>query len=344
MNRLFRVGLTHDFLKPDSTVGIGDTALKLLNSDPDLEWEVIPEKTAELRPDQISQYDAILVLGAAVTSTTLRGSNRLTLIARFGVGYDKIDVNACTAHGVMLTITPDGVRRPVATSILAFLLALAHKMLIKDKITREGRWNERMNYNGTGLVGRVLGSIGIGNIGAEMFRLAKPLGMRHIACDPYTNPDLAREIGVELVDLDTLLKNADFIAINCPLNQETYHLINAERLALMKPTAYLINTARGPIVDQDALTKVLSEGRLQGAALDVFDREPVDIDDPILQLDNVIVAPHSLAWTDQMFDGNGRSAAENILEVAAGRIPQHVVNRDVLNSALLQAKLQRNRE
>ncbi len=344
MSKTFRVGLTRDCLKPDGSIGIGDAGLQLLDHATNVRWDVLSEKTAELGPDQIQGYDALLVLGCAVTHRTLEGADRLAIVARFGVGYDRIDVPACNDRGIMLTITPDGVRRPVASSILAFLLAISLRLPTKDRVTREGRWADRMAYNGTGLVGRVLGSIGMGNIGREMFHLAKPLDMHFMAFDPYVTPDEARELGVELVDLDTLFRSADFLTVNCPLTPETHCLVNADRLASMKPTAYLINTARGPIVDQVALTAALRDGQIQGAALDVLEQEPPDLEDPILKLDNVILAPHALAWTDQMFEGNGQSAVHSILEVAAGRVPHYVVNREVLKNPLLLAKLRSHRE
>lgn len=147
-----------------------------------------------------------------------------------------------------------------------------------------------------------------------------------------------------MVDLETLLSTSDFVAINCALTPETHHLLDAPRLALMKETACLINTSRGPIVDQGSLTEALREGRLAGAALDVFEEEPADPEDPIFDLPNVIAAPHALAWTDELAAGNGRAACESVIEVAAGHVPRNVVNRDVLDTPLLQEKLERYRE
>jgi D-3-phosphoglycerate dehydrogenase len=160
--------------------------------------------------------------------------------------------------------------------------------------------------------------------------------MRHLAFDPHVSPEEARAANVTLVDLDTLLAESDFVSLCCALTPETHHLINAARLAQMKPNAYLINVARGPIVDQVALTAALREGQIAGAGLDVFEQEPVDPNDPILTLENVIVAPHALCWTDECFLGNGRSACESILDVAAGRTPRSIVNREVLTSPNLR--------
>ena len=206
------------------------------------------------------------------TAATLAGpGRRLKIIARMGVGYDSIDVPACTANRIILTNTPDGVRRPVATSILLLILALSHKLLAKDAITRAGRWAETTKHMGDGLTGKIVGSLGMGNIGSELFRILAPLEMVHLACDPYVKPDDAAKLGVRLTDKDTVLRESDFVCINCPLTPETRHLVGDREFSLMKPTAYLINTARGPIVDEQAVLKALVERRIAGAALDVFE-------------------------------------------------------------------------
>jgi phosphoglycerate dehydrogenase-like enzyme len=340
----FRAGVTRDFLKPDGTLSYGDIGLGLLDEARGVEWGFLAEDTAELRAEQVRGYDALLVLAPRVTAASLEGADRLAVLARFGVGYDSVDVPACTARGVLLTITPDGVRRPVAASVLTLLLALTHKLLVKDRLTRAGRWAEKLDHMGQGVTGRTLGIIGLGNIGRDVIILARPFGMRFLAFDPYLTPEQAAAAGAELVDLETLLRRADYVSVNCALTPETHHLLDAERLALLKPTAYLINTARGPIVDQRALYEALRDGRLAGAGLDVFEQDPVDPGDPILTLDSVIVTPHAICWTDECFLGNGRSACESILDVAAGRVPRHVVNREVLDSPPLREKLSRYAE
>ncbi len=334
----FRIGLTRDFLKPDGTVGFGDIGLGLLDRAPHVAWEFLPENTPELRPDQVAGYDGLLVLGPKVTAATLAEADRLAVVARFGVGYDNVDVPACTAAGVLLTITPDGVRRPVAVAALTFLLALTHKLLIKDRLTRAGRWAEKLNHQGMGVTGRTLGVIGVGNIGREIFRLAAPFGMRHLGCDPLVTAPVD---GVEMVALEELLRQSDYVVVCCALTPQTHHLLSADRLGLMKPTAYLINVARGPIVDQAALTAALRAGRIAGAGLDVFDPEPIDPADPLLALDNVILAPHAICWTDECFLNNGRSACRSLLDVAAGRVPAPVVNREVVGHPKLTEKLRR---
>src|SRR5438093_1243317 len=188
MGRKFRVGITRDFLKADGSIAFGDIGLDLLDGIPRLEREFLAESTAELRADQVRGYDALLVLAPKVTAASLEGAERLAVVARFGVGYDNIDVTACTHRGVVLTITPDGVRRPVAVSAITLLLAAAHKLVVKDRLTREGRWAEKLDYMGMGVTGRVLGLIGLGNIGREIVRLARAFDMKVIVSDPYAKP------------------------------------------------------------------------------------------------------------------------------------------------------------
>ena len=187
MTTTFRIGVTRDFLKADGTLGFGDIGLDLLDEAPRVEWEFLAENTTELRPDQIRGYDGLLVLASIVSAETLQGADKLAIVARFGVGYDSVDVAACNERGVLLTITPDGVRRPVAVMALTYLLALSHKMLAKDRLVREGRWHERLDYIGMGVIGRTLGLVGLGNIGREICTLAKPFGIRCIAADPFVD-------------------------------------------------------------------------------------------------------------------------------------------------------------
>jgi D-3-phosphoglycerate dehydrogenase len=217
------------------------------------------------------------------------------------------------------------------------LLALSGRLFVKDRLARLGTrgFDQRLDHNGIGLVGRVLGSVGVGNIGAEVFRLASPFDMQFIAHDPYVNPAPASELGIRLVDLDTIFRESDFVILNCPLTPETRHLVDARRLGLMKPTAFLINCARGPVVDQRAL----QERRIAGAGLDVFDPEPPNPDDPILMLDNVIVTPHALCWTDQMFERIGAADIQAVLELSRGRAPGAIVNRAVLDNLIWQKRL-----
>ena len=319
----------------------GREALKVFDAEPGIVWEFIEDDVRELTPDHAAQYDALCVLGPRVTARTVgRADRRLCIVARHGVGYDSVDVPACTANGVILTITPDGVRRAVANMILTFILALAHKLFAKDRITRTGRWGERTAFMGEGLTGKTVGSIGLGNIGRELFRILAPLEMKHIAHDPVApGPGDAEGLHVRMVDFDDVFREADFVCVNCPLSDSTRHLVGEREFGLMKPSAYLINTARGPIVDEAALYRALTTGRIRGAAIDVFEQEPTPPDNPILQLDNIIVSPHSLCWTDESFHRIAANAFESVVAVARGRTPRHVVNRAVLEHPGLRARL-----
>lgn len=336
----FRVALSGDFRKPDGSPTYPDFDLEPLRTAPGVEMEFL-ESASPLRAEQLEDFDALILLIHRFAAESVPKSGRLSVVARFGVGYDTVDVDACTKAGIALVITPDGVRRPVAVSVITLMLALTGKLMVKDKLTREAAagYGKRAAHMGQGLVGRTLGSLGIGNIGTEVFRMAKPFDMALIAHDPFADEGLATELGVELVGLEELFQRSDVLSVSCPLTAETHHIVNAARLALMKPTAYLINTARGPIVDQKALTKVLQEGRIAGAGLDVLEQEPPECADPILKLDNVILAPHALCWTDQCFAGNGAADVRAVLEVRHGRTPRGVVNRDVLETETWRARL-----
>lgn len=321
---IFRVGITRDVLTSNGQPIFGQAVFEFLNH-PGLVWEYMEESTV-IRPEHAARYDAICAMLTRFTPESLGPEKpRLKVIARFGVGYDTIDVPTCQRAGILLTIAPDGVRRPVAVSAITFMLMLAHKVGIKDRLTRAGRWAEKSDHIGTGLTGRSLGSLGVGNIGAEMFRLAKPFDMTFIAHDPYADPKQMAALGVELVDLDTLFRNSDFLTVNCPLNESTRGLVNANKLSLMKKTAYLINTARGPIVDESALYQALVEQKIAGAGLDVFEVEPTPADNPLLQLDNVVVTPHGICFTDECMQGLAESAFRAVVDVMQGKKPPHVV-------------------
>lgn len=337
----FRVALSGDFLKPSGEPAFPDFDLSPLLEDPAIEVGYVEPVDGRMPAEGLEGYDALILLIAKFDAQSVPKDGRLALVARFGVGYDTVDLDVCTRNGIACCITPDGVRRPVATSILTFLLALSHNLMVKDRLTREGPagWAKRSQHMGVGLIGRTMGSLGIGNIGAEFYRLAAPLGMVHIAHDPYADPDLAAALNIELVSLEELFRRSDFLSVSCPLNEATRGIVNAERIALMKPTAYLINTARGPIVDQKALTAALRERRIAGAGIDVFEVEPTPADEEILSLDNVIVTPHALCFTDQCFAGIGAADVAAVKSVMAGEVPRGVVNREVLETPRWQARL-----
>jgi D-3-phosphoglycerate dehydrogenase len=294
-----------------------------------------------MRGSDLEDSDALILLGSRFEASSIPQSGRLGVVARFGVGYDTVDVPACTKAGIAVVITPDGIRRPVAVSVLTLMLALATRLIEKNRLTRMGPagWAQRSECIGIGLTGRTLALLGIGNIGADVLRLAAPLDMRIIAHDPYVDAAKAKALGAELVDIDTLFREADFLSISVPLSDATRGLVGARLLGLMKTTAYLINTARGPIVDQRALYDALASRRIAGAGLDVFEVEPTPADEPILTLDNVILTPHALCFTDECLAGNGAADVRAVLAVKRGEAPPGLLNREVLDTDAWRRRL-----
>jgi phosphoglycerate dehydrogenase-like enzyme len=341
MPEKFRVGLSADFRNADGSPTFRDFDLTPLAGDPRVGMTFLEPETV-LSAGQLEDIDALILLAHRFNRNSVPKSGRLGVIARFGVGYDTVDVKACTDAGIALVITPESVRRPVAVSIITLMLALTGKLTIKEKLTRAGAagFAQRGAHMGVGLVGRTFGSLGAGNIGAESFRMAKPFDMKFIAHDPFADTKLMAEMGVELVDIKDLFHRSDILSISCPLSDATRHIVNAELLGLMKPTSYLINTSRGAVVDQKALTRVLQERGIAGAGLDVLEQEPPDLCDPILALDNVILTPHALCWTDQCFAHQGRLDIQAVLEYCDGRAPTGtIVNRAALDSGLWRERL-----
>ena len=300
---------------------------------------MLPDAPAVAGPALLAGYDALVLEQMQLRASSLDGLDRLILVARYGVGFDSVDVEACTASGVIVSNTPDGVQRPMAAVNLALLLAISMRLVQKDRMTRDGRWEEAGRMLGTGLTGRTLGLIGMGNIGTETLVLARPLGMRHVVHDPFADASRIRAAGAEAASLDELLGQSDVVVLGVPLTAATRHLVGARELALMRPSACLVNTTRGPVVDEAALVDALRAGRLAGAALDVFEVEPVEAGNPLLALDNVIVTPHALGSTDECFSLIGRSVTSAIRAVADGRPPRYVVNPAVLAHPRVSARL-----
>lgn len=338
--KTFRIGISPDF--HSQAQGHFEPVLERhFGSLPNVEIATLPDITAT--PEAMEPFDAILALALRVTADSVRGVTRPAILARWGVGYDLIDTAALSAAAIPLCITPAGVRRPVAEAELTMIFALAKNLFALDRMARAGRWRADMKGLGMDIAGSVLGSVGYGNIARELFHLARPLGFsRLLACDPNVQPG-EQAPGVELVSLETVLQESDFVTVNCLLTPETASLIGEAQLRLMKTTAFLINLARGPIVDHAALERALREGWIAGAGLDVFPQEPPPPDDPLFSLPNVIVTPHALAWTNGIMRGNGDAACRHILSVMEGKAPGDVVNRAVLTDPRFLAKLERYR-
>jgi len=344
VSRRFRVALTADFFAADGAPKYPDLGLSVFAGQDHLEWVQFAEHRTPVGPDQIEGVQGVIVLTPAVTAETVSRGRDLLAIGRFGVGYDAVDVEACTDADVAVFITAGAVDRSVAEATIGWMLALTHQMRMKDSLVRTGRWDERSRYMGRELRSRTFGAIGLGGIGRATVGLLAGFGMNPpLAFDPFLDPRAAEAAGVRSVSLDALLAGADFVSIHCPLTDQTRGLIGRRELALMKPDAYLINTARGGIVDEDSLFEALSEGRIAGAALDCFAEEPVTRPHRFGGLDNVMLAPHCIAWTDELFRDIGRAACGGMLDLALGRTPRGVVNRQVFDRPGFQEKWARLR-
>lgn len=341
---LLQVGLSADYLDEHGRIVFPDIGLDLLDAEPSIHYEFLSDYRAEYTPDQLAPYDVLISLKPRVTAASLAGITRLAAIGRCGVGYDNIDVAACTAADIALYITPVAVRRPMAESIVLLMLALSHNLVGKDRLVRSGRWVESTRVLGREPRGRVFGIIGLGGISSELLPLLQPFGLaRILACDPYIDVAKAGQLGVELVSLDQLMSVSDYVLVNCPLSPQTRGLVGARELALMQPTAVLINTARGAIVDEGALIEVLARGAIRGAALDVFEKEPLPADSPLCKLENVILTSHSVGWTEELFRDMGRADCEGALALLRGEPPANAVNREVLERPGFVRKLERLR-
>ena len=255
-------------------------------------------------------------------------SPRLKVISKWGTGVDSIDAEACSRYGIKLGRTPNAFTTPVADTVLGYMLAFARRQPWMDKAMKSGEWKK---IPGKTLSECTLGVIGIGNIGKAVTRRARAFGMKVYGTDIIEIDHVfVSESGIEMTSLESLLSNSDFVSINCDLNPTSHHLMNAKTFAMMKPEAILINTARGPIVDEKALIDALQAKRLAGAALDVFEFEPLPLESPLLKMDNVVVVPHMGSATVATRFAMEKLATDNVLAMLQGKRPLTPVNPEVL--------------
>ncbi len=340
--RTFHVAFTGDFQAADGTPKYPDIGLDVLAMHPHITQSRFHEHHPVLGADQLAEAQGVVVLTPRVTAASVAQSRDLLAIGRFGVGYDAVDVEACTEADVLVFIAAGAVDHSVAEATVGWMIALTHHVRAKDRLVRECRWDERSNSMGRELRDRTFGAIGLGGIARKTIAMLESFGMNPpLAFDPYVAPDAAG--GARLTTLDGLLKTADFVSIHCPLTDQTRNLIGRRELALMKPDAYLINTARGGIVDEAALYESLRDGRIAGAAIDCFAEEPVVRPHPLAALENVLLAPHSIAWTHELFRDIGRAVCQGMVELSRGKRPRGVVNPQVFERRGFQEKWSRLR-
>jgi len=275
--------------------------------------------------------DAILLIFAPMTRRVLRALPKLKVLVRYGIGYDNVDVDAATDNGVILVNIPDFCLEEVSNHAIVLLLALGGKLVSLSEDMKQGRWAEsQLARAGVGSpYEQTLGLVGCGKIGRMTARKAQCFGLRILGYDPYVDKSLAKEHGITLVSLPELLKESDYVSVHALLNRETRHLIGEKEFRQMKPTAYFINTARGAVVDEAALIKALREKWIAGAGLDVFEKEPIDPDNPLLKMDNVVVTPHCCSHAVASLKRLKKSVAQEAARVLSGRWPKNVVNKTV---------------
>ena len=278
----------------------------------------------------VRDADALIVTGAWITERVAAAMPRCQVVVRTGVGYDTLDVPGLTKHGILAVNLPDIWTDEVANQALALLLALNRRVLELDKGVRAGRWRGFSQPHIGPITGETLGIVGCGRIGSAVARRGRALGMRVLAYDPYLDASPVGAPGVELVsELDTLLADSDYVSLNCLLNDETRHLIGEAQLKRMRPHAVLINTARGAVVDEQALIRALQEGWIAGAGIDAYEKEPPDADSALLMLENAVLSPHNAFFSDAAITRMHRRISEEISTVLQGGWPDNPLNPEL---------------
>jgi len=284
--------------------------------------------------EKVRNADALAsLLSDKIDAEVFDAAPRLKIVAQIAVGFDNIDIQEATQRGIYVTNTPEVLTETTADFAWALLMAVARRVVEADKYVRTEQWKVSWHPSmmlGRDVYGATIGIVGAGRIGYAVARRAKGFDMKILFYDVIPRPEMEKELGAKRVDLDTLLEESDFVSIHVPLMKETYHMINAEKLKLMKKTAYLINNSRGPVVNEKALYEALKEGRIAGAGLDVFEQEPIPVANPLLKLDNVVVAPHISSASYETRSKMAEMVAENLVAFFDGKKPPNLVNPEVM--------------
>lgn len=323
----FKVVIT-DFGSPENEL----EANALRDSGLDIELVRLNAKTPQELLPHVQDADGLIVQWTNISREVIQSLQKCKVISRYGIGVDMIDLAAAGEHGIPVCNTPDYCIDEVSTHTLSFILMLNRNILAQDQHVKAGKWGSPNPVPPSRLSTQTLGVIGMGNIGRVVVQKAKAFGLKVLVFDPYLSAEKAAAGGAEKAELDDLLKRSDYVSIHCPLTAETRHLISSAQLKLMKPTAYLINMARGPIVDQPALYQALVDKTIAGAALDVFEQEPPPADEPILKLDNVVFTPHLSSWSAESFVQLRQDVVKNVVVALKGETPPAIVNRKHLVS------------
>jgi glyoxylate reductase len=327
-------------LKVYVTRELPERGLKIIKEHFDAEvWPEYAPPPKKVIIEKARNVDALVtLLSDKIDAEVFDAAPKLKIVAQMAVGFDNIDIPEATKRGIYVTNTPEVLTDTTADFAWALLLAVARRVVEADKYVRSGQWKvgwHPMMLQGRDVHGATLGIVGAGRIGFAVAKRATGFNMKILFYDVIPRPEMEK-LGAKQVDIDTLLKESDFVSIHVPLMKETYHLINEEKLKLMKKTAYLINNSRGPVVDEKALYQALKEGKIAGAALDVFEQEPTPLDNPLLKLDNVVVAPHISSASYETRSKMAEMVAENLVAFFKGKKPPNLVNPEVMKIRPLQ--------
>lgn len=312
-----------------------ERGLKVIKENLDAEvWPEYAPPPKKLIIEKAKNVDALAtLLSDKIDAEVFDAAPKLKIVSQMAVGFDNIDVKEATKRGIYVTNTPEVLTDTTADFAWALLMALARRVVEADKYVRTGQWKvgwHPMMMQGRDVYGSTIGIVGAGRIGYGVAERAKGFKMKILYYDVIPRPEMEKALGAKRVEFDELLKESDFVSIHVPLMKQTYHLVNAEKLKLMKKTAFLINNSRGPVVDEKALYQALKAGKIAGAGLDVFEQEPTPVDNPLLKLENVVVAPHISSASYETRSRMAEMVAENLVAFFKGERPPNLVNPDVL--------------
>ena len=281
-----------------------------------------------------AKSDALVtLLSDKIDAEVFEAASSLKIVAQLAVGFDNIDLREATKRGIYITNTPGVLTETTADFAWALLMAAARRVVEADMYVRTGKWKvgwHPMMFQGRDIYGATLGIVGLGRIGLSIAKRAKGFDMKVLYHDVVRRRDMEKELDIEYTEVEDLLRKADFVTLNVPLLKETYHLMDEKKLRLMKKAAILINNARGPVIDEEALYKALKEGWIAGAGLDVFEQEPTPSSNPLLTLDNVVVAPHISSASFETRSKMAEMVVENLTAFFEGKVPPNLVNREVM--------------
>ena len=319
------------------TRAIPENGIELLREHFQVEvWEDEHEIPKEVLLEKVREVDALVtMLSERIDKEIFDAAPKLRIVANYAVGYDNIDVEEATRRGIYVTNTPDVLTDATADFAWTLLLATARRLIEADNFTRSGEWKRKgiawhpLMFLGYDVYGKTIGIVGFGRIGQAVAKRARGFGMRILYNSRTRKPEVEKELGAEFKPLDELLKESDFVVLAVPLTKETYHMINEDRLKLMKSTAILVNIARGKVVDTEALVKALKEGWIAGAGLDVYEEEPY-YNEELFSLDNVVLAPHIGSATFGAREGMAELVARNLIAFKKGEVPPTLVNKEVV--------------